>query len=124
MLTCNSSCITFSTAGPFKLPGAECVSLTPTFSAARRPYAIFTIIAVFRLMSRCRLLAERKDVICSNILSCTLGVCRGRHIANNCRAAFTTSVAGGSGSSVASVNGLMYNDKESCSRALHMGERS
>jgi hypothetical protein len=68
-LTCNRSCITFSIAGPFKLPGAERVSLTATFRADNTAYAMFTIIAVFLLISRCRLLADRKDVICSNMLS-------------------------------------------------------
>jgi hypothetical protein len=99
ILTCSRSCMTFSTAGPFRLPGAERVSLTATFKADNTAYAILTIIAVFLLMSLCRLLAERKDVICSSILSWILAVCNGRHIANSCSAELTTSVAEGSGSS-------------------------
>jgi hypothetical protein len=61
--------MTFSTACPFRLPGAERVSFTATFSADNTAYVILTIIAVFLLMSRCRLLADRKDVICSRMLS-------------------------------------------------------
>ena len=68
-LTCNRSCITFSTAGPLRLPGAERVSLTATFKADNTAYAMLTIIAVFLLISRCRLPADKKDVICSRILS-------------------------------------------------------
>jgi hypothetical protein len=61
--------MTFSTAGPFRLPGAERVSLTATFSADNTAYAMLTIIAVFLLMSLCRLLADKKEVICSRMLS-------------------------------------------------------
>jgi hypothetical protein len=85
---------------------------------------MLTIIAVFLLTSRCRLLADKKDVICSKILSWIFGVCNGKHIANSFNAAFTTSVAGGSGSSVASFDAPMYKDIESCSRAPHIGESS
>lgn len=61
--------MTFSTAAPLRLPGAERVSLTATFNADNTAYAMFTIIAVFLLISRCRLLADKNDVICSRILS-------------------------------------------------------
>jgi hypothetical protein len=85
---------------------------------------MFTIIAVFLLVSLCKLLADRKDVICSNMLSCILGVCSGRHMANSLSAALTTSVAGGSGSSVESFASPTYRAIESCSRAPHIGESS
>jgi hypothetical protein len=116
--------MTFSTAVPFKLPGGERVSFTATFSVSSSAHAIFTIIAVFLLTSRCRLLADRKDVICSRILSWIFGVCNGKHIANSLSAALTTSVAGGSGSSVASFRAPEYKEIESCSRAPHIGESS
>jgi hypothetical protein len=116
--------MTFSTAVPFRLPGGERVSFTATFSVRSSAHAMLTIIAVFLLTSRCKLLADKKDVICSRILSCIFGVCNGKHIANSFRAALTTSVAGGSGSWVASFNAPEYKDIESCSRAPHMGESS
>jgi hypothetical protein len=99
--------MTFSTAGPFRLPGAERVSFTATFNADKTAYAILTIIAVFLLMSFCKLLAERNEVICSSMLSCILAVCNGRHIAKSCNAALTTSVAGGSGSTWVSSDVLI-----------------
>ena len=40
--------MTFSTAEPLRSPEAERVSLTETFNAPRRAYAIFTIIADLR----------------------------------------------------------------------------
>ena len=83
---------------------------------------MLTIIAVFLLISRCKLLAERNEVICSRMLSCILGVCSGRQIANSWSAAFTTSVAGGSGSSIELFDLLMYSDIESYSRAPQIGE--
>jgi hypothetical protein len=61
--------MTFSTAEPFKSPEGDLVSLTATFSADNKAYAMFTIIAIFRLVSLCRLLAERNEVICSRMLS-------------------------------------------------------
>src|SRR5690242_194099 len=124
ILTCRSSCMTFSTAVPLKLPLAERVSFTATLRAERSPYAMLTIMAVFLWMSRWRLPADRNDVICSRILSWILGVCKGRQIANNCRAELTTSVAGGSGRSELVCDGLLYKEIESCSIAPHMGDRS
>lgn len=123
-LTCKSSCITLSTAGPTRLPGVDRVSLTATFSAPSRAYAMLTIIAVFRLMSLWRFPAERNEVICSSMLSWIFGVCRGRHIAKSCSAEFTTSVAGGSGRSNGPCDLPTYRDIESCSRAPQIGDSS
>lgn len=116
--------MTFSTADPLRSPEAERVSFTDTFRAPNRAYAMFTIMADFRWMSRCRLPADKNDVICSSMLSWILGVCSGKHIANSWSAELTTSVAGGFGRLNGSFDFLMYNEIESCSRALHMGERS
>ena len=114
----------FSTAGVLRLPGADRVSLTVTLRAANSANAMLTIIAIFLLLSRCKLFAERKELSCSRILSCTFGACRGREIANSCIAALTTSVAGGSGSSSMSLELVLYSHMESCSLAPHIGESS
>ena len=85
---------------------------------------MLTIIADLRWTSRWSELADKKEVICSNMLSWILGVCRGKQMAKSCSAEFTTSVAGGLGRSNASIELRTYKAIESCSRALHTGESS
>jgi hypothetical protein len=116
--------MTFSTAVPLRLPEGERVSFTATLRVKSSALAMFIIIAVFLLKSLCRLFADRNEVICSRMLSWIFGVCSGKHIANSCNAALTTSVAGGSGRSEASFAAPIYNDIESCSRAPQIGDNS
>lgn len=80
------------------LPDGAGVSLRLTMSMYRRAEAMLIAAAAFLAGSRWRLLAWRRVVTCSRLLSWILGDCKGRASENNVIAALTTSVAGGAAS--------------------------
>lgn len=87
----------FSAFALWSLPSKPFTCPVKTLEVTNRANAIFALSAVFCATLFCTEGDVRNEFICSSILSCILGDCRGSANAKMPIALFTTSVAGGCG---------------------------